>query len=90
MRDPFIDSGPPSFTDFQATFTREQVGSYAPVDMKKTSGKNRKNPYSQTKTQGIVRKAATRRKSLISNTRSQSLYEWYEYLKQSGRFSLSD
>ena len=144
MRDPFIDSGPLSFTDFQidlksfynnnletvikreieknrrngsnmrnkplirassahrmksqprkqiinnkvenrirpASVSRQQVGSNAPVDLKKTRGQNM--------ILKIVRGAATRRKSLISNTRSPSLYEWYKYLKESGRFNLSD
>ena len=145
MRDPFIDSGPVSFTDFQIdlksffnnnletvikreieknrrngsnmknkplirtssaqqqikpkdqilnnkvqnrikpTVSRQQVGSSAPVDMKKASEKNIKK-----KKMEIVRQAATRRESLISNIQSQSLYEWYKYLKESGRFNLSD
>ena len=38
----------------------------------------------------IVRQAVTRRESLISNILSQSLDEWYKYLKQSGRFNHSD
>ena len=140
MRDPFIDSGPLSFPDFQidlksfynnnletvikreieknrrngsnmrntalirttsAQQPRDQilnnkaenriVGSSAPVDLKKTSETNNlNNSYNQTNTVGIVHQVATRRKSLISNTRSESLYDWYKYLKQSGRFNLSD
>ena len=67
------------------------VGSSAPVDLKKTSETNNpNNSYNQTNTVGIVHQVATRRKSLISNTRSESLYDWYKYLKQSGRFNLSD
>ena len=134
MRDPFIDSGPVSFTDFQidlksfhnnnletvikreieknrrngsnmrnkalirtpsAPQLRDQilnnkvenriVGSYAPVALKKTNNLN--NSYNQTNTLGIV---GPRRESLISNTLSESLYDWYKYLKQSGRFNLSD
>ena len=147
MRDPFIDSGPLSFTDFQIDLksffnnnletvikreieknrrngsnmknkplirttsaqqmkshprdiisnnnvehkirpvSRQQVdsGSYVAVDMKKEIGKNMKK-----KELKIIRLAASRRESLISSTPSQSLYEWYKYLKQSGRFNLSD
>ena len=59
---------------------------FAPVDMKKARGKNIKK--SENKRLGIARQAATRRENLISNIRSQSLYEWYKYLKQSGRFNL--
>ena len=136
MRDPFIDSGPLSFTDFQidlksfhnnnletvikreieknrrngsnmrnkplirtasAQQPRDQIlnnkvengigGSYAPVDLKKTSETNMNNSYNKTNTLGIV---GPRRESLISNTLSESLYDWYKYLKQSGRFNLSD
>ena len=148
MRDPFIDSGPLSFTDFQIDLksffnnnletvikgeieknrrngsnmknkplirttsaqqmkshprdiisnnkvehkirpevSRQQVdsGSYVPVDMKKGIEKNVKK-----KELNIIRLAASRQESLISSTPSQSLYEWYKYLKQSGRFNLSD
>ena len=46
--------------------------------------------YEKEKNSKLSREAATRRESLISNIQSQSLYEWYKYLKQSGRFNLAD
>ena len=68
--------------------SRQQEGYFNPVDVKKAKGKNMKNSHDRNKRLGILRQAAARRDNLFSNIRSQSLYDWYKYLKQSGRFHL--
>ena len=79
-----------------SSLSSQQVGLPTSRLRRPAASKKRTSPGLNIKTSALENKGLeidrwnSRRENGFSNMKSESLYDWYKYLKQSGRFKLGD